>query len=53
MRWAARIPWLYYNLEEIQYWEDERTRIWSGDLDYADIINGHLDRLQLTPPLVG
>jgi hypothetical protein len=44
--WAAKLPWLYFNLEEIQNWEDERTRIWNGDLDYGDIIGGHLDRLQ-------
>jgi len=44
--WAARLPWLYYNLEEIQKWEDERERIWNGDLDYGDIISGHLQRLQ-------
>jgi hypothetical protein len=44
--WAARLPWLYYNLEEIQNWEDERTRIWSGDLDYGEIIGTHLERLQ-------
>jgi len=44
--WAARLPWLYHNLEEIQNWEDERTRIWSGDLDYGEIIGTHLQRLQ-------
>jgi hypothetical protein len=44
--WAAKLPWLYFNLEEIQNWEDERTRIWNGDLDYGDIIGGHLVRLQ-------
>ncbi len=44
--WAARLPWLYYNLEEIQNWEDERIRIWNGDLDYGEIISGHLNRLQ-------
>ena len=44
--WAAKLPWLYFNLEEIQNWEDERTRIWNGDLDYGDIIGGHLDRLR-------
>lgn len=44
--WAARLPWLYHNLEEIQNWEDERARIWSGDLDYGQIIGAHLDRLQ-------
>jgi hypothetical protein len=44
--WAARLPWLYHNLEEIQIWEDERARIWSGDLDYGLIIGEHLDRLE-------
>jgi hypothetical protein len=44
--WAAKLPWLYYNLEEIQHWEDERARIWSGDLDYGEIIATHLNRLQ-------
>jgi hypothetical protein len=44
--WAAKLPWLYHNLEEIQSWEDERARIWSGDLDYGEIIGTHLDRLQ-------
>jgi hypothetical protein len=44
--WASRLPWLYHNLEEIQIWEDERARIWNGDLDYGDIIGAHLDRLQ-------
>ena len=44
--WAAKLPWLYYNLEEIQKWEDERARIWSGDLDYGEIISTHLNRLQ-------
>ena len=43
---AARLPWLYHNLEEIQNWEDERTRIWNGDLDYGEIIGTHLQRLQ-------
>ncbi|UCG00160.1 MAG: hypothetical protein JSV89_06915 [Spirochaetaceae bacterium] len=44
--WAARLPWLHHNLEEIQIWEDERARIWNGDLDYGEIIGTHLDRLQ-------
>jgi len=44
--WAARLPWLYHNLQEIQNWEDERARIWSGDLDYGQIIDSHLGRLQ-------
>jgi hypothetical protein len=45
-RWAARLPWLYYNLQEIQKWEDECIRIWNGDLDYGEIIGTHLDRLE-------
>ncbi len=44
--WAAELPWLYFNLEEIQNWEDERARIWSGELDYTEIIGEHLDRLE-------
>lgn len=43
---AAQLPWLYFNLEEIQNWEDERTRIWEGELDYADIIAGQLTRME-------
>jgi hypothetical protein len=43
--WAFRLPRLYFNLEEIQAWEDERTRILSGDLDYGRIIDSHLRRL--------
>jgi hypothetical protein len=43
--WAFRLPRLYFNLEEIQGWEDERARILSGDLDYGRIIDGHLSRL--------
>jgi len=44
-QWAARLPWLYFNLEEIQKWEDERERIWNGDLDYGEIIAEQIDRL--------
>ena len=43
---AAELPWLYFNLEEVQNWEDERARIWNGELDYAEIIGEHLDRLE-------
>ena len=39
-----RFRWI--NIEEIQYWEDEAFRIESGDLDYGDIINAHLSRLE-------
>jgi len=38
-----RFRWI--NLEEIQYWEDEAFRIEQGDLDYRDIIENHLARL--------
>ncbi len=40
----SRFRWI--NLEEIQYWEDEAFRIESGDLDYRDIIENHLARLE-------
>lgn len=39
----TRFRWI--NLEEIQYWEDEAYRIETGDLDYRDIIEAHLSRL--------
>ncbi len=45
LRWAAGIPRLRYNLEEIQRWEDEWKRVVTGDLDYREIIDGHLRRL--------
>lgn len=44
--WAFRLPRLFFNLEEIQIWEDERTRIVTGDLDYGRIIDSHLSRLE-------
>ena len=44
--WAFRLPRLYFNLEEVQAWEDQRARILSGDLDYGRIIDAHLSRLQ-------
>ena len=39
-----RFRWIH--LEEIQYWEDEAYRIENGDLDYQDIIEAHLERLE-------
>jgi hypothetical protein len=45
LRWAAGIPRLRYNLEEVQRWEDEWKRVVTGDLDYREIIDGHLRRL--------
>ncbi|MFP4362453.1 MAG: hypothetical protein ACLFR1_01155 [Spirochaetia bacterium] len=51
--WEEALSWAeqawsvpYFHLEEIQYWEDESTRIYNGDLDYGEIINDHLDRLE-------
>jgi hypothetical protein len=45
LAWAARIPRLRYNLEQVQRWEDEWMRMVTGELDYRQIINGHLQRL--------
>jgi hypothetical protein len=36
--------WMY--LTDIQSWEDENYRIQTGDLDYGEIIQAHLDRLE-------
>lgn len=46
MGWAARTQRLSFNLEKIQKWEDEWKRILTGDLDYQEIIAGHLSRLE-------
>lgn len=40
---APRYRWIV--LEEIQYWDDERYRIESGDLNYDRIIDRQLTRL--------
>lgn len=46
LNWWARLRGLpYHHLDEIQYWEDERVRIESGDLDYGEIIASDLNRL--------
>ena len=45
LRWAATLPRLRYNLEQVQRWEDEWKRIITGELDYRQIIDGHLQRL--------
>ncbi len=45
LAWAARIPRLRHNLEQIQHWEDEWKRMVTGELDYRQIIDGHLRRL--------
>jgi len=39
-----RFRWIH--IEEVQYWEDEAFRIETGDLDYGDIIDAHLSRLE-------
>lgn len=41
---TSQFAWLF--LTDIQYWEDENHRIQEGDLDYEEIILGHLDRLE-------
>ena len=43
--WAKAEQLSYLHLEEIHYWEDERARIGSGDLDYGEIITSDLERL--------
>ncbi len=51
--WKESLVWVkklkkvhYYFLENIQYWEDERFRIASGSLNYKEIIDGDLTRLE-------
>jgi hypothetical protein len=44
--WAAWTQHLGFNLEAIQKWEDEWKRILTGDLDYQEIITGHLSRVE-------
>jgi hypothetical protein len=45
--WWARLEQTeYLHLEEVHYWEDERARIGSGDLDYGDILEEDLARLR-------
>jgi hypothetical protein len=46
LKWVIKIPRLTFRLEQIQHWEDEWFRIVTKDLDYGEIINGHLARLQ-------
>jgi len=41
-----RFRWIH--LDEITFWEDEAYRIETGDLDYRDIIESHLARLDRT-----
>lgn len=47
LKWAVKADRLFhYELKGIEYWEDQRYRIIEGELDYRDIINHHLERLQ-------
>lgn len=46
-RWSVRAWELQFvHLEEIQNWSDENYRIEKGELDYATIIAGHLEKLE-------
>ena len=44
--WASKIRTSFKTLEGVQYWEDQCFRIQTGELDYADIIDSHLERLR-------
>lgn len=46
LSWARKIKRLRYNLEEIQYWEDEYARIRAGELNYEEIISEQLARVE-------
>ncbi|MDC7225021.1 MAG: hypothetical protein PQJ60_14830, partial [Spirochaetales bacterium] len=39
-----KFAWMF--LEEIQYWEDENYRIQEGDLDYEEVIDRELSRIE-------
>lgn len=41
---SNEFAWMF--LTDIQYWEDENARIQNQDLDYQEIIDHHLARLQ-------
>jgi len=46
LNWWAQLKKLpYQHIAEIQYWEDEQSRIESGDLDYGEIIEKDILRL--------
>ncbi|MFP4562062.1 MAG: hypothetical protein ACLFRY_02020 [Spirochaetia bacterium] len=45
LRWSAEVPYSFTVLEDVQFWEDENHRISTGDLDYREIINKHLNRV--------
>jgi hypothetical protein len=43
--WASKLVNSGYHLDDLQNWEDEKYRIFTGDLDYEEIITEHLTRL--------
>ncbi len=45
-KWAYEAARLRIHLEEVRFWEDENYRILTGELDYEDIIDSHLQRLE-------
>lgn len=45
LRWSAEVPYSFTVLEDVQFWEDENHRISTGDLDYREIIDKHLKRV--------
>lgn len=44
--WSNKLYGSPHHLTEIQLWEDESYRIQTGDLDYRDIIQGHIGSLE-------
>ena len=46
LSWARKVRQYGIHLEDVQNWEDEATRIRSGDLDYARIIAEQLARVE-------
>ena len=45
LRWSAEVPSSFTVLEDVQFWEDENHRIRTGDLDYREIIDKHVNRV--------
>ena len=45
-KWSKKAKRSFLHLEDIQNWEDEHYRIETGELDYKDIIQSHLRRLE-------
>jgi len=43
--WASKLVNSRHHLDDVQNWEDEKYRIFAGDLNYEEIIFEHLTRL--------